>query len=276
MLRKLVGRSPALQLSETSSQFEVPKAITGGAYIIIPMYNGANTISNVLDRIPSFPALKGIIVVDDGSRDESLRVVSAISHKKNLTITTHETNRGYGGAQKTLMVKALELGADYIILLHQDGQYPPEKVFLLYDLAQRNPDIDIILAPRVHMREGGMPLVKYVGNRALTAFQNFVLSARFSEYHTGMRLYTGRALKELHFTDYTDDYFFDTQIMAEAVAKGLAFGEVPIPTYYGSEVSQIRRILPYGVHCMLETVKSRITNRYITNTSRMKRLAAKP
>ncbi len=263
-----------MQVSKQVRREEREPASSGGPmYVIMPVYNGAGTIDRVIHRIPSLPSMGGIIVVDDGSNDDSLRIINSMRKEKNLTVVTHERNRGYGGAQKTLMAKALELGAGSVILLHQDGQYPPEMVPSLLDVALRNPDLDIVLAPRTGMRKGGMPAIKYVGNRTLTAFQNFVLSAGFSEYHTGMRLYSGRALRALHISTYTDDYFFDTQIMAEAVAKGLTFGEVPIPTYYGSEVSQNTRILPYGVHCMLETVKSRMTYRYATNRSRLRRLA---
>lgn len=241
------------------------------AFVIMPIYNGAKTIGKVIDRIPSFGSLGGIIVVDDGSSDTSLQIVTSISRGRSLTIAVHERNRGYGGAQKTLMKRALELGAELVILLHQDGQYPPEMVPLLSRVAIENPDLDIILSPRTHMREGGMSLIKYVGNRALTAIQNFILGARFSEYHTGMRLYTRKALKSLDISSYTDDYFFDTQVLAEGVAKGLSFGEVPIPTYYGPEVSQNERILSYGMHCILETLRSRMVYRYATNTSRIKR-----
>jgi hypothetical protein len=125
----------------------------------------------------------------------------------NLTVVSHKKNRGYGGAQKTLMKKALELGAEYIILLHQDGQYPPEIIPLLAKIALRHPSLDIILAPRSNMLQGHMPLIKYVGNRTLTSLQNAILGVTFSEYHTGMRVYSKKAMQTLNFEKYADDYF---------------------------------------------------------------------
>lgn len=235
-------------------------------YVAIPVYNGSRTIKNVIRRIPSFGSFAGTILVDDGSMDDSLQIVSS-SDCKNLTVITHKKNRGYGGAQKTLMKKALQLGAEYIILLHQDGQYPPEIMPLLARIALRYPSLDIILAPRTNMIQGRMPLIKYVGNRTLTSLQNSILGVTFSEYHTGMRVYSKKAMQALNFEKYADDYFFDTQIMAEAVAKGLSFGEVPIPTYYGPEVTQNTRILTYGVHCILETLLYRAKYRYVSSKS---------
>jgi glycosyltransferase involved in cell wall biosynthesis len=231
-------------------------------YVIVPVYNGARTIANVIHRISSFQTLEGIVIVDDGSSDCSRQILSTIKSKRNLAILAHDVNRGYGGAQKTLIGKALELGADYVVLLHQDGQYPPEMIPLLVEIAIRNPSLDIILAPRTRMLEGHMPLIKYVGNRVLTTLQNAILWAKFSEYHTGMRLYTRRALQTLNISAYTDDYYFDTQIIAEGVAKGFSFGEIQVPTYYGPEVTQVSRILSYGVRCVLETTKCRFIYRY--------------
>ena len=234
----------------------------------MPVHNGARTLDNVIRRIPSVQSLQGTLIVDDGSTDGSLKIMSSIG-SKNLTVLTHEKNRGYGGAQKTLMKKALELGANYVIMLHQDGQYPPEMIPLLANIAIANPGLDVILAPRTDMLQGGMSLIKYVGNRALTALQNAILGARFSEYHTGMRVYSRRALQTLNIIEYTDDYDFDTEILAEAVAKGLRFGEVPIPTYYGPEVTQNRRILAYGIHCILDTLLYRMRYRYVASRSKV-------
>jgi glycosyltransferase involved in cell wall biosynthesis len=218
--------------------------------IVIPVYNGEKTLENVVNRIPKNVADK-IIILDDGSKDNSLNIARMLSSRSNIIqVLQHKTNRGYGGAQKTLFNAALKEKTDIVVLLHQDGQYAPEDISKLVQPLLEDTSIDLVIGVRQNMLEGGMPLIKYVGNRILTFLENLILGLRLGEYHSGFRAYTTKALKKIDFNSCTDDLHFDTEILIEAVDKKLKLIEVPVPTYYGPEVSQTWRIWSYGFNCL--------------------------
>jgi glycosyltransferase involved in cell wall biosynthesis len=212
--------------------------------VVIPAYNAEKTLGGVLKRVPKevVEKIHSFVVVNDGSTDKTSEILEKLEKKYGkIKILTHEKNRGYGAAQKTGFSQALKDNADIILLLHSDGQYAPEEMEKLIKPVIED-KTDIVLGSRVlgrNMLKGGMPLLKYMGNRILTKIQNFIINATLTEYHTGYRAYSRKALQKLNFKNYVDGFHFDTQILYEALEKKLRIKEVPIRTYYQGEKSYL-------------------------------------
>ena len=218
--------------------------------ITMPAYYAADTLERTVADIPVGIADE-LILVDDASGDETV----AVARKLDITVYVHDENRGYGGNQKTCYARALEHGADIVVMLHPDYQYDPTAVPLL---------IAPLLAGRADMtfgsrfaglsdpRGGGMPLYRYLGNRTATTLENLMLGSRFTELHSGLRAYTRRCLLELPILRYSDDFVFDSQLMVDAVTTGQRVVEVPIQTRYTKESSSISvgRSLRYVAHSL--------------------------
>lgn len=213
--------------------------------IVLPAYNAEKTLERTLDEIP--PAFRQhVILVDDASRDGTV----ALARKLGLTVFAHPHNRGYGGNQKTCYREALALGADIVVMLHPDHQYDARVIpDLVYPLLRG--DADAAFGSRMlggHPMEGGMPGWKYKANIFLTAFANIVFRRYLSEIHSGFRAYTRKYLETVRFEENSDDFVFDTEIIAQGMANNLFFCEVPIVTRYFPEASSInlRRSIQYG------------------------------
>ncbi|MEX0985054.1 MAG: glycosyltransferase family 2 protein [Actinomycetota bacterium] len=205
--------------------------------ITMPAYRAAQTLARTVEDIPEGIA-SHLVLVDDASPDETVEVARALG----LHVRVHPENRGYGGNQKTCYREALDLGGDIVVLLHPDYQYDPKAVPLL---------IAPILAGYADMtfgsrfaglgdpRAGGMPLYRYLGNRLTTVLENLALGTHFTETHSGMRAYTRDCLLRMPLLGYSDDFWFDTQFLVDAVTSGMRVIEVPIPTRYTAESSSI-------------------------------------
>jgi 2-polyprenyl-3-methyl-5-hydroxy-6-metoxy-1,4-benzoquinol methylase len=214
--------------------------------IIVVAYNAASTLAPVLDRIPPdfVPQISDILVCDDASQDSTFLVGLGYQQQSDLPLTVirRAENLGYGGNQKAAYQWAIEHGLDIVVLLHGDGQYAPEK---LPDIVQPLVDgeCDAVLGSRMMdkggARRGGMPMYKFVGNRILTTFQNAVMGTELSEWHSGYRAYRVSALREIPFESNHDGFDFDTQIIIQLVEGGKRIVEIPIPTYYGDEISHV-------------------------------------
>jgi glycosyltransferase involved in cell wall biosynthesis len=210
-------------------------------------YNAANTLSKVLDRIPVElrPHLTEVCVFDDASKDDTFLVgkgYQATHEAPYLKIIRNPVNRGYGGNQKLGYRYAIDHGFDVVVLLHGDGQYAPE---VMPQLIQPilDGEADAVFGSRMLNRrdalKGGMPLYKWLGNQVLTRFENAALGMELSEFHSGYRVYSVEALKRIPFEANSDDFHFDTQIIIQLKAGGLRIKEIPIPTYYGGEISHV-------------------------------------
>lgn len=219
-------------------------------FIVIPAYNAEKTIERVFLRIPkqAKQRIKRYIVVNDGSTDNTERALKRIYNKyHDLVILRHETNRGYGAAEKTLLNYALKEGADVVILLHSDGQYSPEKIPALlkpFDVDQA----DLVQGSRIlgkRALEGGMPLYKFLANKCLTAIENISFGMNMAEFHSGYMVYSRKTLLELPFNMLSESFIFDLEMIVMAKIKGLRIIEVPIPTIYADEVSHLNPI-KYG------------------------------
>lgn len=212
--------------------------------VVLPAYNASKTLAQTVGELS--PDIDERILVDDCSSDET----ASIARSLGLRVIVHDRNLGYGGNQKTCYTEALAQGADVIVMLHPDYQYDPHLAGPIAGMVASGV-YDVALGSRMLVGgalRGGMPLYKYVCNRALTAAQNWILGARMSEYHTGFRAYSREVLEALPFTRFSDDFLFDNQILAECLLLGARFGEISCPTRYFPEASSINfaRSCTYG------------------------------
>jgi glycosyltransferase involved in cell wall biosynthesis len=205
--------------------------------VVLPAYNAARTLRVTFEEIDR-SLVDEIILVDDRSSDETLEVARALGIRH---IVEHEVNLGYGGNQKSCYRKALELGADIIIMLHPDYQYTP---LLIPSMAHMLASglYEVVLGSRILGKgalKGGMPVYKYIANRFLTLFQNIMMGAKLSEYHTGYRGFTRKILEEINFEENSDNFVFDNQMLAQIWYAGYEIAEITCPTKYFREASSI-------------------------------------
>jgi 2-polyprenyl-3-methyl-5-hydroxy-6-metoxy-1,4-benzoquinol methylase len=217
--------------------------------ILIVAYNAEKTINPVLARVPHQLAEEydvEVLVLDDSSQDRTFEQSRDTQREGTLPFPLHvlfnPVNQGYGGNQKIGYHFAQKGGFDFVALVHGDGQYAPE---CLPDLVRplRDGRADAVFGSRMldkgGARRGGMPLYKFVGNRILSWFQNRMLAASLSEFHSGYRVYSVAALKKVPFELNTNDFHFDTEIIIQFMLAGLRIAELPIPTYYGDEICRV-------------------------------------
>ncbi len=214
--------------------------------IVLPAYEAEKTIQRTVDAIPR-DVVDEILLVDDASTDRT----SEIGRQLGIHTITHDPNLGYGASQKTCYSEALRLGADIVVMLHPDYQYEPRLLSAMAGMIASGV-YDVVIASRILGRTavaGGMPLYKYVANRLLTFGQNLLLGSKLSEFHTGYRAFSRRALETLPLRANSDDFVFDNQMLAQAVAFDLRIGEISCPTRYFPEASSIdfRRSVVYGL-----------------------------
>ncbi|MFC2160559.1 glycosyltransferase family 2 protein [Acidobacteriota bacterium] len=218
---------------------------------MMPAYNAEKTIEEVFSRIPE-EAKKRInkyIVVDDGSQDNTHLALSRISlNFKNFVVLKHNTNRGYGATEKTLLNFALKEGVELGILLHSDGQYSPEKIPELLEPFDKD-EADLVQGSRIlggGTLQGGMPLYKYIANRCLTTIENWAFEMKLTDYHSGYMLYSRNTLLSIPVNQLSDSFEFDLEMIIAAKILGLRVKEIAIPTIYADEVSYLNPI-KYGI-----------------------------
>lgn len=235
--------------------------------VFIPAYNASSTIGWVLGRIPDL--LAGtfdvhVLVIDDASADDTALKAKAYFHDHvrpfEHTILVNPQNRGYGGNQKLGYTFAIEHGFDYVVMVHGDGQYPPEAI---EDLVAPLEDPAVgasfgsrFIRPR-GAKAGGMPLYKRIGNRILTWLQNLMLDTHLTEFHSGFRAYSVPALSQLPFHLNSDDFHFDTEIIIQFARSPFDMAEIDIPTYYGDEICHVNGV-EYGLNVLVQSVKAMI------------------
>ena len=217
----------------------------------MPAYNAAKTLKATYDEVVDQGIVDEIIVVDDGSRDETVALARQLP---NVTVHVHPRNRGYGGNQKTCYRLALEKGADIVIMVHPDYQYTPKLIPAMASMIA-NDLHEFVIGSRIlggYALKGGMPWWKYIANRGLTSAQNLLLGAKLSEYHTGYRAYSRQLLASMKFDKMSDDFIFDNQFIAQVLWLKHTIGEVSCPTKYFPEASSInfRRSSIYGLGCL--------------------------
>ena len=219
----------------------------GRVMVVMPAYNAAKTLVKTVADIPE-QWVDHILLVDDRSTDDTAEKARYIG----VEVIEHEANTGYGGNQKTCYRRALELGADVVVMIHPDYQYDARVLPAVVTLLELG-TCDVILGSRIRSRrealEGGMPLWKYVANRCLTITENVALGQNLGDFHSGFRAYRREVLEAIPFEANSDDFVFDSQFLAQAVAFGFKLGDVPIPVRYFEEASSInfRRSCRYGL-----------------------------
>jgi len=213
--------------------------------IYIPAYNAAKTLAGVLARIPAAinDRVSEIIVVDNASTDGTAEEVVSLREKHSLyklTLIRNETNLGYGGSQKVAYDYAIDKGYDFVVMLHSDGQYAPESLPDILGPLEAG-EADMVFGSRLSGRplEGGMPLHRFLGNKALTSVANIVLGWNLSEFHSGYRAFRCAALAEIPYKLCADYYHFDVDILIQFKIGDLRVVEIPIPTHYGDEENHI-------------------------------------
>jgi glycosyltransferase involved in cell wall biosynthesis len=234
--------------------FDVQESYGPKIIVVMPAYNAAKTLRITHDAIPR-QAVDQIILVDDASVDETLQ----IARELRLTTFVHIRNFGYGANQKTCYTEALKEGADIVVMLHPDYQYDPK---LLPELIApiKGGEADIVLGSRFlgeSALKQGMPWWKYLGNKLLTALENWTLGLKLSEYHTGYRAYSRRALEEIPFLLNSDKFVFDQEMLVQAAHLQLRITEVSVPTKYFPEASSASLVdsIIYGLSILFLLIR---------------------
>lgn len=215
--------------------------------VVLPAYKAAKTLLKTYQEIPQ-EVVDEVVLVDDASPDNTIEVAQNIGIKH---IIRHERNKGYGGNQKSCYKKALELGADIVVMLHPDYQYTPYLLMAMISVIG-NDLYPVMFGSRILGKgalKGGMPLYKYIANRFLTFTQNLLMNQKLSEYHTGYRAFSRDVLEKVPFERNSDDFVFDNQMIAQIFYNGFEIGEVTCPTKYFPEASSINfaRSSKYGL-----------------------------
>ena len=240
--------------------------------VVLPAYNAALTLERTYREIP-FNLVDEVILCDDASKDDTSKLGRELGIKH---VITHQTNKGYGGNQKSLYNKALEIGADIVIMLHPDYQYTPKLIPSMVNIIGEDL-YPVVLGSRILGKgalAGGMPLYKYVANRFLTATQNFLVNYKLSEYHTGYRAFGREVLETINFNANDDDFVFDNEMLSQIIYHGFHIAEVTCPTKYFEEASSInfRRSAKYGLGVLRVSLAHRLA-KWGLNDSAIYRLA---
>ena len=226
--------------------------------VVLPAYNAELTLEKTYREIP-LDIVDEIILVDDNSKDNTVEVAKSLGINH---IIVHQSNTGYGGNQKSCYSRALELGAEIVIMLHPDYQYTPKLIeSMAYLIA--NDVYPVVLGSRIlgkGAKKGGMPTYKYIANRFLTLFQNIVMNQKLAEYHTGYRAFSSDVLRSINFMANDDDFVFDNQMLAQIFYAGYEIAEITCPTKYFREASSINfsRSVKYGFGVLKTALQYRL------------------
>jgi glycosyltransferase involved in cell wall biosynthesis len=234
--------------------------------VVMPAYNAEATLARTLSELDRH-LIDEVVLVDDASTDETV----ALAGRLGLEPISHKRNLGYGGNQKTCYRRALELGADIVVMVHPDYQYSPLLVPAMASMIAYG-EYDLVLGSRILAQSPvarGMPRYKYAANRFLTLAENLVLRQKLSEYHTGLRAFSRSLLAAVPFERNSDDFVFDNQILVQSLAAGARIGELSCPTRYQADSSSInlRRSIRYGVGVLRTSVQYRLHQRRLRRYS---------
>ncbi len=227
--------------------------------VVLPAYNAAKTVEITYKEIP-FDIVDEVVLVDDASKDTTIEEAKRIGIQH---VIRHEKNKGYGGNQKTCYRKALDLGADIVVMLHPDYQYTPKLITAMVSIIGQDL-YPVVFGSRIlggGALKGGMPMYKYISNRFLTLFENIMLDEKLSEYHTGYRAFSKEVLEAIDLSQNSDNFIFDNEMIAQIFYKGFEIAEVTCPTKYFPEASSInfRNSTRYGLGVLKVSLLYRLT-----------------
>lgn len=225
--------------------------------VVLPAYKAEQTLERTYQAIPQ-DTVDDILMVDDASNDRTVEIARTLGIK----VFVHDRNLGYGANQKTCYTEALRVGADIVVMVHPDYQYEPRLISAMAGMIASGV-YDVVLGSRILGKTaivGGMPRYKYLANRLLTAFQNVLMSTKLSEFHSGFRAFSRKTLEILPLNANSNDFVFDNQMIAQAVAFDLAIGEISCPTRYFENASSInfRRSVVYGLGVLKTSIEYRL------------------
>lgn len=240
--------------------------------VVMPAYNAARTVIKTYEDVFSQDYVDQVILVDDASQDDTVEIARELD---NVIVHRHDANRGYGANQKTCYRLALEAGGDIVIMVHPDYQYTPKLIPAMTSMIG-NGLYDCVIASRIlggQALRGGMPWWRYVSNRFITAFENLLMGAKLSEYHTGYRAFSRPLLEQLKLDENSDDFVFDNQMLAQILWTDTMIAEVSCPTSYHAEASSINfmRSLRYGFSCLLTATQFFLARRGLLSMRRFPR-----
>ena len=226
--------------------------------VVLPAYNAEKTLEVTYKEIP-FDIVDDVVLVDDNSSDHTIEKAKSLSIKH---IIQHQKNKGYGGNQKSCYKKAMDIGADIVIMLHPDYQYTPQLIHAMTSIIGNNV-YPVVFGSRIlgnGALKGGMPLYKFIANRFLTLIQNILLNEKLSEYHTGYRAFSKEVLESVNLEVCDDDFIFDNEMVSQIFYKGYQIGEITCPTKYFEEASSInfQRSMKYGLGCLRVSIIYRL------------------
>lgn len=227
--------------------------------VVIPVYNAEHSLAKVFERIPktTYSKIKEFILVNDGSTDSSQDIIESLMKQyDNLVVITNSNNLGYGAVQKIGFRRALADRMDIVVLLHADGQYPPEMILDILEPIE-NARADVAGGSRFlwgNVLRQGMPFLRYLGMILLDRIENLVFRQKLTIYHSGYRAYSRKALEVINFEGYSNYFSFDTEMLLGALINQLKICEIPIPTYYGKGKSHLNPI-KYTAEILLVVVK---------------------
>jgi glycosyltransferase involved in cell wall biosynthesis len=239
--------------------------------VVLPAFNAEKTLTDTYNEIP-FDIVDEVILVDDKSQDKTVKKAKDLGIRN---IFLHDQNRGYGANQKTCYDEALKLGAGIVVMLHPDYQYTPTLIpSMVYLIA--NDIYPVVLGSRIlgnGALKGGMPLYKYIFNRILTFIQNILIGAKLSEYHTGFRAYSKEVLESIDYSNNSNDFVFDNQVLAQIHYAGYEIAEITCPTKYTKDSSSINfsRSMKYGLGVLKTSFQFFFQKKGIVKASLFKR-----
>ena len=227
--------------------------------VVMPAYNAARTLRRTYDEVMATGVVDHVVIVDDASRDETAALARELP---NASVHVHPRNLGYGGNQKTCYAAALQAGADVVIMVHPDYQYTPALIPAMASLVAGDV-YACVIGSRIlggQALRGGMPVWKYLANRALTFVENLLIGAKLSEYHTGYRAFSRELLETVPWRENSDDFVFDNQMLAQILWQRYVVAEISCPTKYFPEASSInfRRSVRYGFGCLATAASFRL------------------
>jgi glycosyltransferase involved in cell wall biosynthesis len=242
--------------------------------VVLPAYNAGKTLERTYAEIP-LDVVDDVILVDDASTDST----AAVAERLGIHTIIHARNGGYGANQKSCYTVALARGADIVVMVHPDYQYSPRLITAMAGMIASG-HYDAVFASRIlggGALLGGMPRYKYVANRLLTAFQNLLMGAKLSEYHTGYRAWSRKVLEQLPLLACSDDFVFDNEMIAQAMWAGFQVGEISCPTKYFAEASSInfKRSCIYGLGVLRTALTYRLCRLGLTKSALFAPAAAK-
>ncbi len=235
--------------------------------VIMPAYNAERTLEKTFKAIPH-DVVDEVVLTDDKSSDNTVQLAQSLGVHH---IIEHRENKGYGGNQKSCYNKALEIGADVVIMLHPDYQYEPKLIESMAYLIV-NDVYPAVIGSRILGKgalKGGMPLYKYFANRCLTLFQNILMGQKLSEYHSGYRAFSKEVLQSINYNQNSDDFVFDNEMLGQIFYKGYEIAEITCPTKYFEEASSINfsRSSVYGLGVLGVSIKYRLNKWGLMNSA---------